>query len=235
MPITLTITDAQDGTGTATIAGSTGTNTLYQATWDGSMGTLSFSSVGSRSGDGTIALSGAGYFIWRLDNLASGTTTVVIVYQNITTIDLAVYDKILDKVRTDIVSLSLSGIASVDIAKKWLPRDVKNVDVRPSIIIAPVNFESYPNQTTGLDYIGYPVLVAMVDKLNKDYTANFNRNLLWRQKIFRKFRYQGLAGLSEVINCEPEPRATIDPKLFDANYFHSAAVLRFITQEPRGQ
>ena len=70
---TLTISDNGDGTGgVATIGNSSGgaTNTLYGAIW--TAGTLTWTSIGSRSGNGTITLTSQGSYLWYVGSSLAG-------------------------------------------------------------------------------------------------------------------------------------------------------------------
>ncbi|MFA6245188.1 MAG: hypothetical protein WC655_29865, partial [Candidatus Hydrogenedentales bacterium] len=66
---TLTWADTGDGTGgTATVAGSyaASTNTIYYASYAGDSETMTWTSAGSRTGDGTVAVSlASGHYLLR--------------------------------------------------------------------------------------------------------------------------------------------------------------------------
>lgn len=237
----LEITDNEDGTGTATITGSTGTNTLYKATWDGVMSSeISWTSVGSRSGDGTIALSGVGFFLWIVGNSEDGFTSII--YQNITNLSggtVSVVKQLMESVQTGIVSLNLSGISSVNVIERWLPRVLKDVEAAslPKVIICPWDRESFPGILTGKDDIGIPIIVVFVASQNQDNSANIDRNSQWRWATISYFRFQAPAGVSTsygVYNCVPEVDVQVDSSWFLKGLYVSAFALRFITRTPRG-
>ena len=82
MSLGLAIADNGDGTGgVATVTGSVGAlTTVYYATFSGSMGSLTWTSAGSRTGDGTLALSlPVGYYLWHAQTatLFSNTDSAV--------------------------------------------------------------------------------------------------------------------------------------------------------------
>lgn len=242
MAITFTITDNGDGTGTATITGSAGTNTLYQSAWTGVMSNqLSWSSVGSRAGDGTIALTGTGFYLWQLENSVDGVIGVV--YQNIT--DTSAGDatspvyQLMNSVATTIQSLNLTGISSVNILQRWLPRVLRSVEAAslPKVFVCPWDRESFPGILTGKDDIGIPIVVVFVDAQNQDQTANLNRNTLWRWRTLSAFRYQTISGVSTgygVYNCVPRTDVQVNPDWFLQGLYVSAFSLEFITRTPRG-
>jgi hypothetical protein len=237
MSVTLTITDNADGTGgVATVAGSNvaATNTLYKAAWSGQTGALTWTSVGSRTGDGTISVSsGTGFFVFRLDSLYSGTTTVVANYRPLTdTATQSILQRVLSAAKTRIDALALSGLTAVDV--RWLPR-AKPGDTWPLIAVCPVHAETFPGVMTQTDDIGVPFLVCIMDAQNQNPTANLNRNSLWREKILSALRYQRLAGVPEAYIVQPEPAEIINPGLFDGqNLFFSALLFRATTRTLRG-
>ena len=150
-----------------------------------------------------------------------------------------VWFRILDAVRNIVAGLPLAGAPPV--YEKWLPRGEDGVDVFPLITVCPAGPENYEKMMSnagaglqGTDDIGIAILVAIVDKQNHDFTANLARNLNWRWQIISALRYQSLAGVPEVRICYPEPAFILDPGLFDANFFYSPMVFRFITRTVRG-
>lgn len=239
MAITLSIADNADGTGTATIAGSAGTNTLYQATWTGIGNVqLTWTSVGSRSGDGTIAISGVGYFLFRLDNSVDGFSGLV--YQPITNASVkSVVKQLMEAVGTTLASLNLSGISSVNILQQWMPRVLRDVEAAslPKIFVCPWDRFSFPGILTGKDDIGVPIVVVFAAAQNQDLTTNLNRNTDWVWKAISAFRYQQISGISSsygVYNCVPEVDVQVNPDWFMTGLYVSAFALRFITRTPRG-
>jgi hypothetical protein len=237
MTLSLTITDAQDGTGTATVAGSNiaSTNTLYQTAWTGQVGSQTWTSAGSRTGDGTISLTGAGWWLWRLDSLLSGATSVVTNYQPLlNTSTQAMLYRACEAIRLRVVGLNLSGVTT-NVIKKWLPRQLPTVDTLPAVLICPVGAEDFPGVMTNTDDIGLPILVAILDKQNQDLTANQNRNLLWRQQILSALRFQRLAGVAEAYTVKPVPSNVVDLSMFlDQNLFFSPLLFKVVTRTTRG-
>lgn len=246
MTLSLTVTDNFDGTGTATIAGSdpTTTNTLYRATWTGQAGTapnwtdgqLNWISVGTRSGDGNISVSGAGYAAWTVLSTVSSAPAFASTYQPITDASvLSWQEQITTSVKTRIADLNLPGISNVVIQDRWVLRRLKDTDSLPCIPIAPWGSESFPNQMTGTDDIGYPVAVALLDSVSGSYRGNYSRDTLWRQKIMSAFRFQKLAGAPNVINCIPEPGPIVNASaIVDPGELVSLLVFRFIVRVTRG-
>lgn len=238
MAITLAITDNQDGTGgVATVAGSNvaSSNTLYKAAWTGQSGALSWSSVGSRTGDGTITVSsGTGFFLFRLDNLLAGVTTVVATYQPLTDAATeAMLYRALNSIKNRIDGLALSGSPTVSV--RWLPRVRQGGETLPLIAVTPIGAESFPGVMTATDDIGLPIAVTIMDGQNQDPTLNLNRNALWRERILSALRFQRLADVPEGFILNPEPAMVVHPGAFDSqNLFFSPMFFRLITRTTRG-
>ncbi len=243
----LAATDNGNGTGAvATISGSTaGTaNTVYAQFVNGELGTSTWTSYGSRIGDGTVSLSLAvGYWWLKVESTSAfGSATSNLVYLAVTSGTLALWERILTAAQARIQTLSLSGVPSgnVLVRKVLTDRDVgagKTYQF-PVIQLAPGPRESM-NPTLGTterDDVSYPVLVAMIDPdPQHNHTTNRARNLLWREKIAKAFRNQKLAGLTEIYTCAVEPSSIIHP----ANWLESALytsflVIRFTSRETRG-
>lgn len=239
----LTVTDTGDGTGgTATVSGTNpaATNTLYRASFDGQMGAHTWASTGSRTGDGTIAIASPspvplGFYLWRLDSLLAGVTTVYTAYQNLTTPEQSLLYQILIAVGIRVRSLGLSGLASADVLERWIPRVRPDQQTPPKVIVCPWEKETFPGVLTGRDDVGIPVMVAITSPGNDDETRDLNKLTLWRQRIERSLSFQRLPGVDRVINCLPEPGQIIGLEAFlRANLIFSALAFRFITRLPRG-
>ncbi len=253
MTISLAVADQRDGTGLATITGSNvaSTNSLLVATFTGAAGPLVWSAAGSRTGDGTIVSSpapGAGFYLWVVLNTLAGVTTQTnTVYRpltNTSTAELAVHYQCLLAIQTLVNSLNLpinpapdaTVLDPANVVIQWLPRVSTKVDVAfPRIILCPMGAEAQPGTTNTRDDIKYRSALVIVDQQNQDYTANLARNLLWRQKIFRLFRHDALAGAPTVILVDVTPNLVIQPDWFAANLFGAGMTIDAISREPRGR
>lgn len=242
MAVTLAIADNLDGTGgIATVAGSNvaSSNTLLRAPWTGQTGSLAWTSVGSRTGDGTIAISATpARYLFRLDSLLAGVTEVVLNYQPLT--DAAaksILDRVCDAARDRIRDLNLSGISDDSIVSgRWYPRSLVNaVDPIPQITATPIGAEDFPGGMLATDDIGLPFAVTIIDAQNQGVTTNFTRNLQWRESILSALRYQRLAGVPEVYIVKPEPAAIFSlPIAQQQNLSYSTLVFRAVTRTERG-
>lgn len=241
MALVLSISDNADGTGAvATISGSSAgaTNTVFAGSWTGSMESVSMASAGSRISDGAVPIAQAvGYWIWQVVSVLAGVTTVSnLVYQNVTETDPdGVHHRCLESCAIVVRSLGLPSITADDVLKKWWPRYVKNADpALPIVCVSPVGAEDYPGIMTNRDDVAYPVLVSVIDALNNDSVANMQRDLLWRQKISRAFRFQRLPGVVEIINTQIMPDQILNLGAYEIGYLLSAVLFRFVSREVRG-
>lgn len=232
---TFTIADNGDGTGAvATIGGTSGAaNSVLVASWSGTSST-GWLSGGSRTGDGTVALSlDAGYYwaILLVDSLPRG-----LVYFHTTSSSYSVHYQCALATQTAIRNLALTGVDSDDVVVQKLPWDQKNTGTYPKIVIATAGTESMARGagTNIRDDVGYPVIVSIFDRDEETLTSNHSRNLLWRQSIARAMRNQSVSGVTEVFDCILEPGAIVDPGWFNQNTYHSTFVLRFLSREVRG-
>lgn len=247
MAITLSVVDSADGgNAVATIAGTSGNPTVdvYYVPATVTPGSITPLSGGTRSGNGAVnlALGSVGnWFLWAVeDNLIGDVVSNFWFLQTTNSGTTSVYYSILAAVQTQIQGLSLAGIASNVILKKIPTTDDFNVggaNDYPACIVAPglamretMFREGSTNQSND---IGYPVSVVLLDNDNGNQTANFNRDLLWRQRIIRQFEHKALTGASDVYLCRVEPEVVVQPAAWARNLWVSLFTLRFFTRESR--
>jgi hypothetical protein len=116
MPLTLTITDNADGTGgVATVSGASGTVTVYKSTVTGGK-PGSFASAGSRSGNGTVNVTGTGNYLWYAGQTAEVST---VVYQALTSTDSTtpVIERIADKLVARLAECTVANGYSVTVSE----------------------------------------------------------------------------------------------------------------------
>lgn len=243
---TLAVTDQGDGTGaTATITGSDvgTTNTVYTQAFDGELGSDTWTSQGSRSGNGTIdmTLTTGHYLAYVVSSDGSQTQASNVVYFVVTSATESVYYQCLTGTRSRVQAVSLSGIENANIVAKKMPHprlfsDDGSISL-PCVLITPPGDRQPANEGTNLeDDVHYRVLVTVVSPDNQERTiaANLSRDLLWMQQISRAFRQQRLPGVDEVVTCRVQPGEAYVPAAWRNNYAVSARVLEFIAREPRG-
>ena len=143
----------------------------------------------------------------------------------------AIFKQCLDAVKTQIEGLSLSGIADNSIVVRKLPWD-RNV-VKPGVFNHPER-ETLQQATNASDYVGYGIMVVMIQVANQDLTSNLNRILTWRQQISRHFRFQRLTGVSEIFQCLVIPQEVFSPGSFAGQYDVSVLLVRCMSNESRG-
>lgn len=147
----------------------------------------------------------------------------------------SVLKSILDQVQADIRSLNL---ADIDAGNIQVIKVFSNVEERlptlPGVLIAPLDGESINRGggTNNRDDVGYPIAVGMFAADSDSQTENYDRNLLWRERIRRKFVNQRLSGVPSVYTCVAEPRQIVDPQRWlSRNLWMSTLVLRFLSRE----
>ena len=243
---TLAVSDNADGTGgVATISGGDAgsTHTVQSQTVDGELGTATWTTRGSRAGNGTVNVApGNGYYWWRVvASNANGTSLSNLVYQPLTSGVQALYERILVAVQARIQTLSLTGIASGSILLRKVPwdRDIGTAKTYayPVVQVSPHGQETMvPTAGTNQkDDVGYAVLVSMMDIDNQRQTYQREQRLRWREAIARTFRHARLPGISEVFDCVVEPNVVVHaPNWLDQNLWTSFLVLRFVARESRG-
>lgn len=209
MSVSLTITDNGDATGLATIAGTLGGNvTLYKAVFAGGTLPITWTLVNTRVGDGTIALAGVGYFLWRVEVFSAGIYAgQATAYQPISSITaLGVEARLLDAVVAKVTALALPGLPSGRIRRQWIPRKLTATDACPFIAVCPYGSEDFPTGMNNTIDIGFPVVVAICDALNADYLDTedaINTRTLWRELINRGILRQQVPGVPEGLTPRP--------------------------------
>lgn len=239
MALSLTVTDAADGTGgTATVSGASGgTTTIYRSAFDGTMKAYAWTSVGTVAGSGSLAVVTVGYWVWLAINVDAGVTTVSnLYYQNLSDATDAVHYNILEAVKVRVQSIGLTGIDDAKYHVRWIPRPLQNVDGKPPyIFICPIGVEQDASVLMAQDDIGYPVGVFMVDGCDGATTINMERDLQWREQIAKALRNQRLPGVEPTLfNCKIEYGGIVDVSAFMKNYIVSALIFRFFVREQRG-
>jgi hypothetical protein len=242
---TLTLSDQQDGTGTtATIAGADGgtTNTVYYQTFSG-LGTGTWTSAGSRTGNGTVdvAVTTGHYLVYVKSVNSSGASSVSsVVYTVVTAATNAMHYDILVGVQARIQSIGLSGITNASVVvskiedrKIWSLTGIS----LPAVIITPTIERSNPREgVTSADTVTYGVRVTMLEKDNQEPTgtANLNRHLLWKEQIRKAFQNQALTGVASVYHGYVDPVDCIIPAAYAQNLMATTLLLRFSVRESRG-
>jgi len=243
----LAMSDNADGTGavaTVASADSGTTNTVYVQAFNGDLGTGDWTSKGSRTGNGTIAVSlaTAGHYLAYLTSSdgSGGTSVSAVVYFVVTTGADATHYQCLVATQAVIQSLLLDGIANSSVVVKKIPLDrilgPQGISY-PGVLVTPAR--ETMDHTAGLnrlDDVGYGVLITMLDADNQEPTvaANINKYLTWRQRISKAFRNQRLSGVPEIIIAFVDPIEMVMPEAWNKQLWASSLLVRFISRESRG-
>lgn len=242
MALTLSITDNGDGTGgVATIAGSDAgsTNTVYTML----AGESSWTSRGSRVGNGTLSLSvnSGYYFAYVAGTLVSAAPAVSTVagLLAITSDTQAVYDKLCDEIvstiQTAITAGTISGVTvAANVSKMWALDD-KAKDFPHVFVTPPRGGQEQQSGGTNLrDDWTKPIQVSLVDRCHEDYTTGFSDATLARERLIRLFANKRLSTVSELAKVTIQPLPIVQ-FLVDGAYQYriSAFILGNQTREVR--
>jgi hypothetical protein len=247
--LSLIVADAGAHVAAATVAGGTAGRTaqLFYQSRAAQVGPATWTSGGSAvfDGSGVAAVSadpgGFGRYQWFAVQLDAGGTAAENFSQNYfrPLVDpeyRSVWERCVLAVKDGINDLTLDGVAAAKVVAEWWPKILKGMDpVPPAVLVAPFAAEDYP--PTGVndqDDVGYPVVVVLVDKLNNDSAANMTRDLLWRERISRAFRFQRLAGVPEIYNSAIQPDVVVHPDAYAHGLLVSTLLFRFVSREDRG-
>lgn len=229
----LTITDNADGTGaTATVAASSGANTVYTGRVAGSVGTVAFTLSGSRTGDGAVplSLSKGMYFAYVLNS--GGLSNFV--YFAVTD-QGAAGDAVGTRCRRAVVdTLALLGIPPVGKIYEQIVPDESNVKYPCTIVTTDGLQETEQQVMNNRDDVGHPVKVMFCDrhdKLDPEKLPTYER---WRELGQRCFRSGGLAGVPEILICSIENYVIVDPNVRIFQRMVSGFTVRARCREPRG-
>jgi len=241
---TLSCVDDEDLSGiTATVSTSDAgaTNTIYRSSVNGEVEAGTWTSSGSRVGDGAIAVSltTRGYYFWYVKSVLAAESTISnLVYCPVTDGSDAVLTRCIAAVVSRLQLLTLSGIATTRIVSV---ADIMNPGTVPDFPCVLVAREGTPHQYRNVmnnrDDLGYPIQVLNCDSDPLGGQSEVGRWDMWRQQEERAFRWQRLPGVTEAqLACEIEPLKILDPAyrppIFDKVV--SGFTIRVVTREVRG-
>lgn len=236
---TLAITDLGTGTtGTATISGSTAltTNTLYYQSVD-NRGDV-WQSYGSRTGDGTISITGMSANLYRWWHVSStdGSTAALsnLVYQPLLSDDDAFHERCLQGTVARLQELTLDGIPTTRIYDQAFVHD-DNVQM-PCVVVA-IHDQS-ENEVPGVcqreDY-GYPVYVIIMADAPQKATDWRPDVLKWREQCVRALVNHQITGINENFKCSIEfAPVLMQSPTADEGRVYSAFVARWFNRLTRG-
>jgi len=153
---------------------------------------------------------------------------------------MSVFYDILGAVQTAIRGLSLTGVSSSNVVllkvaaehKKDLP-DTKY----PAVLVAPsasATEKVLPGTNLRNDIV-YPVTVWMVDNDNQSQSSNFDRDLIWRQKILRKFQsnISAFTSITTVFDSNTQPLTIVDAPAWSKGLWISGLIINVSSRESR--
>ena len=235
---TITWTDAADGTGgTVTIAGSyaSSTNTIYTQTFTGAVGTASWATEGSRTGNGvvTATLTAGHYLIYCQSTYGDESASSTIHYIQVTDGTESVEYQCLVAVQARIAALTLTGIDAGDVVVREVPTE-RNVTL-PGIIVSPQrSVHPIREGTNTRDDVTYGIYVAVFAADNQALTTNTAKYTKWIQQIAKALRNQRLSAVTESVICTVEPVATIPWGEWTNNLFAGGLLVKCTCRETRG-
>lgn len=226
MTISLTWTDAADGTGgVATVAGADADTVEVFATAVDATGLTNptWTSKGTRTGDGTVSVSlTPGYYWLYAAGLVSGLPALSnLVYALASDSADALASRCVDAIAARLAGLVMTidadggggvTLPNATIYKQTLPEDSKLT--YPCILLSHEGLTERPEgTTTGKDDIAHGCICRVLERNEATYQYRRKTWLRWRQQVFRSLRNQRLAGITEVLTVRVEPRVVIDPHL----------------------
>lgn len=233
MPTTLAIADhAATPTGAvATIAGTSGgANTVFVQSADPNGVPPSWSAAGTRTGDGTVALSLNPGFYWAYA-LTDPATLSPVTYFRVTDGLAAVSVRCFASVRARLLALALPCTARV---YDYQHAEDPNV-TKPCTVLVPENAaQTDEGALNGRDDYGNPVRVLVRDGVFRWDNSKRDEFLRWRQAIIRTFLNQRLPGVPESVRNKVEMGSLIHPPEGKGGDVVMELVIRCITREVRG-
>lgn len=196
MPVTLSVTDQQNGGGV--VAAVTGTGTITVEAYVAGTG---WEVIGSRSGDGNVSGTASELgLLWFIAKTSTEVSAVVPVY--VARDAQAVYDKCLQAVRDTIQAIvdgdGLNGVNGVFRQRK--PRLDAIEYNQPCIVVTPGSPTMQPI-TSGTDEVVFPCVAMLFntesEKADDDEDASIPYYLI-QQRLCRLFSQQRLTGVTEI-------------------------------------
>lgn len=244
---TVAIADNEDGMGaTATVTEATQgtTNTIYTQPLTGDLGVGEWSSAGSRSSNGAVALDldPGIYRGYCLSELSGNSRASEVIDFIVTTGTSSIYSQILDAVQARLRLLQLAGLESANVVvrevplERLLPDELGQLTGNAGIVIAPQRdtFDPRAGVTTHDDLV-YGVWVCFFASSNQDRTgAKIPGVTLWRERVSKAFRNQRLPGVSGVFNSGVESSDVFPYQAWVSNRTISSLLLKFTSRESRG-
>lgn len=212
MPITLTFSDAQDGTGgTATVAGSTGgtSNVVYtMSATQALLSSPSWVNSGSRTGDGAVTLTLTSGYYWAYveNNDAGNITFSPLIYCAVTDSADPLIERCAAAIESVLSGLTMAGNPNANIYRRSVP-SVDSITLPCIEITYDGEIPREIGGQTGSDDLILPINVRLYDEKITNYETRRSRYVLWQQQIWDALRNKRLSGITEVYNVQVSPMA----------------------------
>lgn len=228
------ITDLQNNTGaTASISDTDGSawNGVYILPWRRTVLRGTWSLVGHRTGDGTLALSlEEGIYFAQLRSVLGDNTQVSEIVQFTVTDGLKpIHYRCCQAVRDILLGLSLEGIGEANTKILKHPnRFVDQIGKAGGAVISPV-MELRNRHDSRRDELGYTVQVALMLPSNQRLFEGLETDLDWRERLTNALSQTLLPGVPEIhtVDCLPGP--ILLPDAFGAQWDVSVQSFRCYT------
>lgn len=233
---TLSITDAGTGVAaTATISGSTlGTTNTIKAQAVADRGNTTWVTLGSRSGDGTVALtlSASGYWWFQVESSSGGEQVLGnLVYARVHDDADAMQKQVWDGCLARLQEVTFDGIPTSSIHQQ---HEMKLDEIAKPCIVLTLEgglSETEERVVNERDDLGLPIGVIFLDDVNAEEGGS---RLLWRQQAMDALRNQHLTDMPESKTCIIEPAPILGEKGQLADLWWSGFVARFWIRKTRG-
>lgn len=231
MALEIAVADNADGTGgTATITGSAGGSVSVAAGRVASgAGLIALPTVGSRTGNGTLALSLSRglWFAYAKEGASISSLYLFNVTDGLDAVATRVRRVVADTIRL----LTISPARNV---YEQIAPDDTNIVLPCVMLTTEGESESDESKLNTVDDWGRPVKVLIADRATHLDHGKLPLYETWRQAIMRCFVNQQLIGVPESKICRIEPLQIADPKIKEYGYMVAGFVVRAVTREPRG-
>jgi hypothetical protein len=162
----------------------------------------------------------------------SPSVTATSYQATVSTSEASVHKQILDYVETTIEGLGLTDIDTV-YARKFTWRQHINDLSLPCCIIAPAR-ENLALATNKSYDMAYGIQVVLIQVCNRDYTANLDRLMKWREDVIREFQGRSFTASDTFVwDVKIEPGPVVDQGVFLNQYDATSFVMRCYVREPK--
>jgi hypothetical protein len=235
MTLAITVTN-NAGTPTvgavATVSGTSGAAvTVFHSPADLPWPSGSWTSGGTRTGDGTVPLSLSQRHYFAIAKTASDCSLPV--RFAVTDALASVATRCRNGVISILQSLDLAEIGTRVIGQIYLDETEGQFPCL-YVYVGGGPSESEEPGLNGLDYIVYPIVIAAVDVHSPTDHRALPKFELWRQQITRAFRVRPPLGVPELAYVNVRPNAIADQRAAEYQKYAGLITLNCVCREPRG-